>query len=144
MPGSVRARIPELAISLILRYPGVPLKYLSSSDIDPVELEAYNKAISILEEQGAIVNKDVLFSSQKDQQTPELLDQFGTFEDFFHDDSDVELLLLDIEFQEGIAEYFENLAYNPSGVRNLRDLIKFITNCPAEEFPYRDIVRKEH
>jgi len=118
---------------------GVPLNYLKSQTIDPEEFAAYMTAIKTLEKLGAVIDQDILFSSQKEQQTLELCKRFGSFEEYFGGDWSADLLL-DLEFAEGLADYLTKLDYNPSGVKNLRELVKFTVNCPGEEFPYRNIV----
>ena len=44
-----------------------------------------------------------------------------------------------VEFEAGIANYFNSLAFNPNNIHSLPDLIKFIENFAAEDYPDRNV-----
>lgn len=110
---------------------GVPMSYFEAdleeedSPLKKEELDVFKSILSNLKTCGAILVEDIHFSedSKKILKAAE-------------DDTK-----LDGEFAEAIAGYFETLSHNPTGVKNLNDLIEFTKNTPAEEAIERNIVR---
>ena len=91
-----------------------------SEDIDQPVVDAFNKAVTQIEEAGAtIVDAN-----------------FTAFEQWQNDGN--ETLVLNADFLSNLANYFSELTYNPYGIENLAQERTFTHNFTAEKWPLRD------
>lgn len=98
---------------------GIPRNGFSQTSTP--ETEAFNASLKIFIEQGATIVDNANFPNLTEYRTAQSGIVDGT------------------EFEFGVASYFNRLAYNPTNIHSLEDLINFTETFPAEDYPDRNV-----
>ncbi|PGH33005.1 hypothetical protein GX50_04220 [[Emmonsia] crescens] len=100
---------------------GIPTNVLEQPFMDPATLEAFNAAVSILVDSGAIIVKGANYSALKE-----------------FNDSPLPPQIIYADFVSDLAGYLSKLQTNPNNINTLPDLRDFTQTFPLEAFPDRD------
>lgn len=103
---------------------GIPrnvIEAMTNSTTSPPVLQAFEDSLAVIRKAGATI-VDANFTA---------LDEFLA--------SNNETIVLGSEFISTIYNYFQELTYNPVGIKNLMDLRNFTEFFPAEDYPSRDV-----
>lgn len=100
---------------------GIPRNAFSRSSTNGPEIDAFNASIEVFQDEGAIIVDNANFPNLTEYATQ----QSG--------------LVLGVEFEAGVAKYFNSLTYNPYNIHSLQDLITFTETFPAEDYPDRNV-----
>ncbi|OZJ01428.1 hypothetical protein BZG36_05751, partial [Bifiguratus adelaidae] len=102
---------------------GIPRNAFTLTATNGPEIDAFNASIAIFKAQGATIIDNANFPN---------MTEYGTQNSTLVDG---------VEFQAGVAAYFNSLTYNPNNITSLEDLINFTETFPAEDWPDRNIAR---
>lgn len=101
---------------------GVPRNVLSVSPLTLPIIEAFDSAITLMSEAGAVIVENTNFTGYEELR-----------------DSDFSSIVLDADFITDLAKnYISQLVTNPTGVQDLADVRNFTQRTPVEEYPDRD------
>jgi amidase len=100
---------------------GIPRNAFAQSATNGPEINAFNASIAIFKANGATIVDNANFPNLTEYRTQN------------------SSLVLGVEFEAGVAKYFNGLTYNPNNIHSLQDLIQFTETFPAEDYPDRNV-----
>jgi amidase len=100
---------------------GIPRNAFTLSATNGPEINAFNASIAIFKANGATIVDNANFPNLTEYRTQN------------------SSLVDGVEFEAGVAKYFNGLTYNPNNIHSLQDLIKFTETFPAEDYPDRNV-----
>jgi amidase len=100
---------------------GIPRNAFTQSTTNGPEIDAFNASIAIFKAGGATIIDNANFPNLTEYRTQN------------------SSLVLGVEFEAGVAKYFNGLTYNPNNIHSLQDLIHFTETFPAEDYPDRNV-----
>lgn len=95
-------------------------------ELPKVVMEAFERAIKVLQDEGATVVRETNFSN---------------LEEWAKVDDDEKMSVLSADFKIAIEVYLQALLVNPQNIRTLDDMVVFTKSHSEEEYPSRGIER---
>ncbi|EEP79678.1 conserved hypothetical protein [Uncinocarpus reesii 1704] len=121
LPNYVSACKPSALQGKRIGVPSNVLAVLAGSPAHKPVLDAFNSALSVMEEAGATIVRDANFTA---------------YEEYVTSDAPYRVLLAD--FISDLAHYLSQLKVNPRNVHSLADVQRFTQSFPPEDYPDRD------
>lgn len=95
---------------------------VNQTEADVQQIDAFNAILPLLQQLGANITDNADYPN---------ITAYNTQAQF--------TLALNIGFKYYVAQYFQELKFNPTGITNLEDLLNFTINFKAEQYPPRSV-----